>query len=142
MFHEDGTMRISCKSDLVKQFENEVSPVLSLPDFDPSLKQSFCTFFTFVDSRQQIILYFSGSMHACRNIHETRRVVLYIKGVSHGFAQMVYYYFFITNRTNYSRWMSVYILDMLDLSAEIKSAFEKGEFFIRQTSPPETYPSI
>jgi hypothetical protein len=30
--------------------------------------------------------------------------------------------------------MPVYILDMLDLSAEIKSAFEKGEFFIRQTS--------
>jgi hypothetical protein len=23
-------------------------------------------------------------MHACRNIHETRRVGLYIKGVSHG----------------------------------------------------------
>ena len=37
MFHEDGTMRKSCKSDLVQQFENEVSPVLSLPDFDPSL---------------------------------------------------------------------------------------------------------
>ena len=37
MFHEDGTMRKSCKSDLVKQFENEVSPVFSLPDFDPSL---------------------------------------------------------------------------------------------------------
>jgi hypothetical protein len=37
MLHEDGTMRTSCKSDLVKQFENEVSPVLSLPDFDPSL---------------------------------------------------------------------------------------------------------
>jgi hypothetical protein len=33
----DGTMRKSCKSDLVKQLENEVSPVLSLPDFDPSL---------------------------------------------------------------------------------------------------------
>jgi hypothetical protein len=30
--------------------------------------------------------------------------------------------------------MPVYILDMLDLSAEIKSAIEKGEFFIRQTS--------
>jgi hypothetical protein len=30
MFHEDGTMRKSCKSDLVKQFENEVCPVLSL----------------------------------------------------------------------------------------------------------------
>ncbi|CAC5420189.1 unnamed protein product [Mytilus coruscus] len=37
LLHEDGTMRKSCKSDLVKQFENEVSPVLSLPDFDPSL---------------------------------------------------------------------------------------------------------
>ncbi|CAC5391598.1 unnamed protein product [Mytilus coruscus] len=36
LFHEDGTMRKCCKSDLVKQFENEVSPVLSLPDFDPS----------------------------------------------------------------------------------------------------------
>jgi hypothetical protein len=34
MFHKDGTMRKSCKSDLVKQFENEVSPVFSLPDFD------------------------------------------------------------------------------------------------------------
>ena len=42
-------------------------------------------------------------------------------------------YFFITNRTNYSRWMPVYILDMLELPAEIKSAFEKGEFSIRQT---------
>jgi hypothetical protein len=30
-------------------------------------------------------------MHACRYIHETRRVGLYIKGVSHGFVQMVYY---------------------------------------------------
>ena len=43
-------------------------------------------------------------------------------------------YFFITNRTNYSRWMPVYILDMLELPAEIKPAFEKGEFSIRQTS--------
>ena len=43
-------------------------------------------------------------------------------------------YIFITNRRNYSRWMSVYILDMLELPAEIKSAFEKGEFSIRQTS--------
>jgi hypothetical protein len=37
MFHEDGTTTKSCKSNLVKQFENEVSPVLPLPDFDPSL---------------------------------------------------------------------------------------------------------
>ena len=45
-------------------------------------------------------------------------------------------YFFITKRTNYSRWMptTIYILDMLELPAEIKSAFEKGEFSIRQTS--------
>jgi hypothetical protein len=28
----------------------------------------------------------------------------------------------------------IYILDMLELPAEIKSAFEKGEFSIRQTS--------
>jgi hypothetical protein len=30
--------------------------------------------------------------------------------------------------------MPVYVLDMLELPAEIKSAFEKGEFSIRQTS--------
>ena len=30
--------------------------------------------------------------------------------------------------------MPVYILDMLELPAEIKSAFEKGEFSIKQTS--------
>jgi hypothetical protein len=30
--------------------------------------------------------------------------------------------------------MPVYILDMLELPAEIKSAFVKGEFSIRQTS--------
>jgi hypothetical protein len=30
--------------------------------------------------------------------------------------------------------MPVYILDILELQAEIKSAFEKGEFSIRQTS--------
>jgi hypothetical protein len=35
--------------------------------------------FTFVDSRQQRILYFSSSMDACRNIHETKRVGLYVK---------------------------------------------------------------
>jgi hypothetical protein len=42
-------------------------------------------------------------------------------------------YIVITNHTNYSRWISVYILDMLELPTEIKSAFEKGEFSIRQT---------
>ena len=37
LFHDDGTMRKSCKSDLVKQFESDVSSVLSLPDFDRSV---------------------------------------------------------------------------------------------------------
>ena len=37
LFHDDGTMRKSCKSDLVKQFESEVACALSLPSFDPSL---------------------------------------------------------------------------------------------------------
>ncbi|CAC5420519.1 unnamed protein product [Mytilus coruscus] len=41
-------------------------------------------------------------------------------------------YFYFTNRTNYSRWMPVYILDMLELPAEIESAFKLGEFSIRQ----------
>ena len=36
-FHDDGTMRKSCKSDLVKQFESDVSSVLSLPDFGRSV---------------------------------------------------------------------------------------------------------
>jgi hypothetical protein len=83
MFHEDGTMRKSCKSDLVKQFENEVSPTYC-PTERALLSKVSALFFTFADSRQQRILYFSASMHACRNIHETRRVGLYIKGVSHG----------------------------------------------------------
>jgi hypothetical protein len=43
-------------------------------------------------------------------------------------------YFFITSHTNYYRWRPVYILDMIELPAEIKSAFEKDEFSIRQTS--------
>jgi hypothetical protein len=64
MFHEDGTMRKSCKSDVEKQFENEDSSTLN---------KVSALFFTFVDSRQQRTLYFFGSMHACRNIHETRR---------------------------------------------------------------------
>jgi hypothetical protein len=48
--------------------------------FLSSFSKVSALFFTFVDSRKQRILYFSSSMHACRNIHETRRVGLYIKG--------------------------------------------------------------
>ena len=50
-------------------------------------------------------------------------------GTSDVFIKNVAIFLFITNRTNYSRWMPVYILDMLELPA-----FEKGEFSIRQTS--------
>ncbi|CAC5408181.1 unnamed protein product [Mytilus coruscus] len=37
-------------------------------------------------------------------------------------------YFFITNRTNYSRWTPVYILDMLDIPHKVQSAFDSGKF--------------
>ena len=43
-------------------------------------------------------------------------------------------YFFVANHTNYSRWMPAYILDMLELPGKIRSAFEAGQFAIRQTS--------
>ena len=43
-------------------------------------------------------------------------------------------FFFITNRSNYSRWTPVYILDMLDIPVEIKAAFDAGEFAICQKS--------
>jgi hypothetical protein len=39
-------------------------------------------------------------------------------------------------------WMPVYILDMLELPAEIKSAFEKGEFSIRQTPASMVFGAI
>ena len=45
-------------------------------------------------------------------------------------------YFFATNKVNYSRWMSVYILDMMKLPVEVQSAFFRGEFAIRQTNGP------
>ena len=32
-------------------------------------------------------------------------------------------YFFVANKTNYARWTPAYILDMLNLSDEVKSAF-------------------
>jgi hypothetical protein len=35
-------------------------------------------------------------------------------------------YLFIANRVNYSRYLPVYILDMLDLHQDVKSAFESG----------------
>ena len=43
-------------------------------------------------------------------------------------------YFFVAKRTNYSRWMLAFILDILELPAEIRSAFEAGQCVIRQTS--------
>ena len=40
----------------------------------------------------------------------------------------------MTNRTNYSRWTPVYILDMLDIPQDIKTAFDAGEFTIHQSA--------
>jgi hypothetical protein len=39
---------------------------------------------------------------------------------------------FVTNRFNYSKWMLVYILDMLSLPPEDAESFESGQFTIRQ----------
>lgn len=43
-------------------------------------------------------------------------------------------YFHVTNKVNYSRWIHIYILDMIHLPVEIDSAFLRGEFAIRQTA--------
>ena len=42
-------------------------------------------------------------------------------------------YFFICNKTNYSRWTPAYIFDMLNLPGDIKAAFDRGEFAVRET---------
>jgi hypothetical protein len=41
-------------------------------------------------------------------------------------------YFFVTNKTNYVRWTPVYLLDMLNLPDEVRSAFESGKFAVKQ----------
>lgn len=43
-------------------------------------------------------------------------------------------YFHVTNEVNYSRWMPIYILDMIHFPVEINSAFLHSEFAIRQTA--------
>jgi hypothetical protein len=43
-------------------------------------------------------------------------------------------HFCVANHINYSIWMPAYILDMLEHSEEIRSAFEASQFAIRQTS--------
>ena len=37
-------------------------------------------------------------------------------------------YFFVTNRTNYSLWIPVYLLEMSQILLDIQAAFEDGEF--------------
>ena len=41
-------------------------------------------------------------------------------------------YFFVTNRTNYSRWAPVYLLDMVELPDEVHRYLDQGEFAVRQ----------
>jgi hypothetical protein len=43
-------------------------------------------------------------------------------------------YFFTCNRTNYARWTPVYLLSMLDVPDDIKTAFDNGQFAVRQTT--------
>ncbi len=42
-------------------------------------------------------------------------------------------YFFASNRTNYSRWLPVYILEMLHLPESLKEILQSGQFTVRQT---------
>ena len=39
-------------------------------------------------------------------------------------------YFFAANKQNYSRWAPIYLLDMMNLHAEVESAFNDGQFSI------------
>ena len=41
-------------------------------------------------------------------------------------------YFFVTNRTNYSPWTPVYLLEMSQILLDIQTAFEDGEFFFME----------
>jgi hypothetical protein len=43
-------------------------------------------------------------------------------------------YFFVATRTNCSRWMPAYIIDILELPEDIRSVFEVGQFAIRPSS--------
>ena len=42
-------------------------------------------------------------------------------------------YFSVASCTNYSRWMPAYILHILEIPDEIRSAFKAGQFAIRRT---------
>ncbi|MES9879249.1 MAG: hypothetical protein ABW185_00005 [Sedimenticola sp.] len=41
-------------------------------------------------------------------------------------------YYFAANRSNYSRWTPLYLLDMAQLPPEIKTAFQEGQFTVRR----------
>lgn len=43
-------------------------------------------------------------------------------------------YFFVTQRVNYSRWLPVYLLDMLELPDSVQSAFKEGQFTVKNSS--------
>jgi hypothetical protein len=51
---KDGTMRKFCKSDLVQQFEKEVSPIKThrLSYRESTVNKLSALFFTFVDSKE------------------------------------------------------------------------------------------
>ena len=41
-------------------------------------------------------------------------------------------YLYAANRTNYSRWLPTYILDMIDLPPDIKKVYIDGQFTYRE----------
>ena len=53
----------------------------------------------------------------------------------HANAKMLHY-LRATNHHNYSRWLPVYILDMLTLPSDVAEAYRNGQFSIRDTPNP------
>ena len=55
-------------------------------------------------------------------------------------------YFFVTNRTNYSRWIPVYLLEISQIPLDIQIALKDGEFSFTEipgkTVPPRTAASF
>ena len=48
--------------------------------------------------------------------------------ISHAHCSFHASMFFVTNRTNYARWITVYLPEMLQIPLDIQTAFDDGEF--------------
>ena len=45
-------------------------------------------------------------------------------------------YFFCMNKVNYACWMPVYILEMVNIPQQVRTAFEDGQFAVREVAGP------